>query len=122
MFRNDSGGFLRPRIPQIQQFFRVRRVESHERNVNKGEDVREATIQHRSPELGKVRVTGATRVYRRGDAMVETNQRIYAIQISFVPVAMKIDQPRTDVFAGYFANIRAAGRVEVGSDLANTPV
>ncbi len=79
MFRDDGGGLGRARIPQIHELFRKRRVEPHERDVDESQDIREATIQHRSPEFRKVRVARTTRVHRRGNAVIQAHQRIYAI-------------------------------------------
>ena len=107
------------RVPQIQEFFRIRGVEPHEGDVHKSQYIRETTIQHRSPEFGEVRVARAAGIYRRGDAVIEANERIYAVKISFVPMAMEIDESRTDVLAGDIAYVQAAGRVKAVPDPDN---
>ena len=73
MFRNDRCGFFRARIPQIQEFFRIRGVETHEGDVHKSQYICETTIHHCPTEFGKIRVARAARVHRRGDAVIEAN-------------------------------------------------
>ena len=107
MLRNDGGGFFRARVTQIHEFFRIRSMEPHEGDVDESEDIGETAIQHSPPEFGKVCVARAARVHRRGDAVSEANQRIHAIKIALVPVAMKIDEPGADNLA---AHIKYPGR------------
>lgn len=121
IFLDHRRGFLRPRVAQIQEFFSIGCMKSHERDMDESEDIREAMIQHSSPELREVGITCATGVHRCGDAVIETNARTYAVEISLVPVAMEINQARANIFAGDLANVRAVGRVEVGPIFAIRP-
>ena len=68
--------------------------------------VGERVVHHRAAEVGKVRIPCATGIHGRGDAAVQAQQRVHAVQVPFVPVAMQVDEPRTDVLA---ANVEGLG-------------
>src|ERR1700722_12318037 len=115
-------GFYRTGISEIHEFLGIRRMQAHERYMDESVDIGERTIQHRSPEFRKVCIAGAAGVHSGGDAVSDAEKGINAVQAPFVPVAMEIDQARTDVFAANVTYIRAACRIEVRGDLGDVSI
>ena len=52
-----------------------------------------------APKLRKVDESGCARVHRRGNAVIEAYIRIDAVRAALVPMAMQINQARTQVAA-----------------------
>jgi len=48
--------------------------------------------------------------------MIQADLRVYAIEASFVPMSVQIDQARTEVTAGEVANIQASRDIEARAE------
>src|SRR5690348_11228630 len=105
---NNGGSLDWSCIPQFKEFFSKWSMQTHERNMNKRQDVDLACVYYSPAKFRKIGKSCCTRVNCGGYAMVEAVFGIDSIKPTLVPVAVKIDEAWTNIRPGGVTDVWAS--------------
>lgn len=110
---DDLRGLGGTRIPQVLEFAHDSSRQPQASNVDERQNIDARPFDASPAKLRKIDEAARSRIHYRSDAVIETDVGVDAETTSFVPMAVQIDEPRTNILSGHVAFRKSRQRREI---------
>lgn len=105
---NRVGGLQGTCIAQVFQFSYQGGRKAHATNVNKCQHADIGVIDRVAAEIGEIDKAGGAGIHYSGNAMIQADIRVDPKGAAFKPMAVQVDQSRTNILSGDIDTARAS--------------